>query len=159
MQTVHLSCKTISKQTEPSIHLRPFTYEYQQVRTKWFLRLWCIRCKLCTYIAPKLTCLQSFRSEIPYDTRLQGIPSGASKLISKHMVCSMQTMHLACIRISTISKLTKPSFHLSLFTQEYQIVRPKWFLRLWCIRRKPCTYLAPKLTLFLNRPNRASSWA
>ena len=35
---------------------------------------------------------------------------------------------------------------------KYQQVLPKWFLRLWCIRRKSCTYLAPKLTLFLNRP-------
>jgi len=55
-------------------------------------------------------------SEIPIDTRHQGVLLGASKLISKHMVCSMQTMHLHCIRISTISKLTEPSFHLSLFT-------------------------------------------
>jgi len=92
------------------------------------------------------------RREIPYDTRHQGVPSGASKLISKHMVCSMQTMHLPCIRTSTISKLTEPSFHLSLFTQEYQIVRPKWFLRLWCIRRKLCTYLALKLTMSTNGP-------
>ena len=68
------------------------------------------------------------RSEIPYDTRHQGGPSGASELIFKHMVCSMQTMHLPCIRISTISKLTEPSFHLSLFIQDYQIVRSKWFL-------------------------------
>ena len=84
------------------------------------------------------------RSEIPNDTRHQGVPSGASKLIS------MQTMHLPCIRINTISKLTEPSFHLSLFTQEYQIVHPKWFLRLWCIRRKMCTYLALKLTMSTN---------
>jgi hypothetical protein len=30
------------------------------------------------------------------------------------------------------------------------------FLRLWCVRRKPCPYLALKLTLFLNRPKRES---
>ena len=87
------------------------------------------------------------RSGIPYDTCHQGVPSGASKLISKHMVFFIQTVHLPCIRISIISKLTKPSFHLSLFTQEYQIVRPKWFLSLCCIMCKPGTYLAPKLTL------------
>jgi len=46
-------------------------------------------------------------------TRHQGVPSGASKLIFKHMVCSMQTVHQSCIKISTISKQTKPSFHLS----------------------------------------------
>ena len=56
------------------------------------------------------------QSEIPYDTRSQGVPSGASKLIPKHMVCFMQTMHLSCIKISTISKQTEPSIHLSPFT-------------------------------------------
>jgi len=68
----------------------------------------------------------------------------------------MQTMHLPCIRISTISKLTEPSFHLSLFIQEYQIVRPKWFHRLWCIRHKLCTYLAQKLTMSTNRQKQDS---
>jgi hypothetical protein len=96
------------------------------------------------------------QSEIPYNTRHQGVPSGAFKLISKHMVCSIQT--LPCIRISTISKLTKPSFHLSLFTQEYQIVPPKWFLRLWCIRRKLCTYLALKLTMSTHGPKQDLIW-
>ena len=98
------------------------------------------------------------RSEIPYDTRHQGVPLGASKLISKHMVCSVQTMHLPCIRISTISKLTELSFHLSLFTQEYELVRPKWFLRLWCIMRKLYTYLALKLTMSTNRPKQDYIW-
>ena len=51
--------------------------------------------------------------EIPYDTRPQGVPSGASKLISEHMVRSMQTVQLSFLKISTISKQTKPSFHLS----------------------------------------------
>jgi len=54
------------------------------------------------------------RNEIPYDTRQLGVPSGASILISKPMVRSMQTVHLSCIKVSTISKVTKLSFHLSL---------------------------------------------
>ena len=94
------------------------------------------------------------RSKIPYDTRHQGGPSVASKLISKRMVCSMQSMHLPCICISTISKLIEPSFHLGLFIHEYQIVHLKWFLRLWCIRRKLCNYLALKLTMSTNGQKR-----
>ena len=74
------------------------------------------------------------------------------------MVHSMQFVHLSCIKISTISKQRKLSFHLSPFTQEYHRVHPKWFLSLWCIRRKLCTYLAPKLTLSPNRPKRDSIW-
>jgi hypothetical protein len=74
------------------------------------------------------------------------------------MVRSMQFVHLSCIKISTISKQTKLSFHLSLFTQEYHRMHQKWFLSLWCIRHKPCTYLAPKLTLSPKRPKRDSIW-
>ena len=74
------------------------------------------------------------------------------------MVRSMRFVHLSCIKISTISKQSKLSFHLSTFTQEYHQVHPKWVLSLWCIRRKLCTYLAPKLTLSPNRPKRDSKW-
>jgi hypothetical protein len=40
----------------------------------------------------------------------------------------MQTVHLYCIKISTISKQTDPSFHLSLFILEYKHVRQNGFL-------------------------------
>ena len=59
----------------------------------------------------------------------------------------MQTVQLSCIKISTISEQTKSSLHLSLFNYEYHRVRLKCFLSLWCIWRKPCIYLLPKLTL------------
>ena len=71
---------------------------------KWVLILWCIRSKPCTYFAPKLTQSPNISKQNPYDTRHLGVPSGASKLISKHMVCSMQTVHQSCIKIRTISK-------------------------------------------------------
>ena len=61
------------------------------------------------------------QSKITYDTRHLGVPSDASKLICEHMVSSMQTMQLSCITISTISKQTESSFHLSLFSEEYPI--------------------------------------
>ena len=64
----------------------------------------------------------------------------------------MQTLQLSCIKISTIYKETKLSLQLSLFNYEYHRMRLKWFLSLWCIRRKSCTYLLPKLTLSLNEP-------
>ena len=120
LQTVHLSCikiSTISKQIEPSFHLSLFIQEYQIVHPKWFLRLWCIRCKLCTYLALKLTMSTNRPKQDSICTRHLRVPLGASKLISKHMVCSLQIMHLSCIKISTISKQIKPSFHLSLFTE------------------------------------------
>jgi hypothetical protein len=74
------------------------------------------------------------------------------------MLRSMQFVHLSCIKISTISKQSKLSFHLSPFTEEYHQVHPKWFLSLWCIRHKLCTYLAPKQPLSPNRPKQGSIW-
>jgi hypothetical protein len=63
------------------------------------------------------------------------------------MVRSAQTMHLHCVKISTISKWTEMSIQLSHVTLEYHLVYPKWFLNLWYVRRKPCTYLASRLAL------------
>jgi hypothetical protein len=62
---------------------------------------------------------------------------GASKMIYEPMVCLAQTMHLSCVKISSISKWTEMSFYFR--------VHPKQFLRLWYIRRKTCNYLASRL--------------
>ena len=51
-------------------------------------------------------------------------------------------MHRSCVKISTISKWTKTSFQLSFVTSEYHRVRPKQYLSLCYVWRKPCTYLA-----------------
>jgi hypothetical protein len=61
-------------------------------------------------------CLQTDQNEIPHDPRHLVVPSGASKTIVEPVVHSAQTVHLSCVRISTISKQTKSSFHLSLVT-------------------------------------------
>jgi hypothetical protein len=60
-----------------------------------------------------LHCLQTDRNEIRHDPHYLGVPSGASKTIPETMVCSVQSVHLSCIKISTISKQNKISFHLS----------------------------------------------
>jgi hypothetical protein len=63
-----------------------------------------------------LHCLQMDRNEILHDPRHLGVPSGVLKTLSKPMVCLAQTMHLSYIKISTISKRTESSFHMSLIT-------------------------------------------
>jgi hypothetical protein len=60
--------------------------------------------------------LQMHQNMIPHDPRHLGVPSGASKIISEAMVRSALTVHLSCLKISTIFKRTKLSFHLSLVT-------------------------------------------
>jgi hypothetical protein len=128
------------------------------MRPKWFLSLWYVWRKPCTNLAPTLTLSPNgLKQDSTWPTWL-GVPSGASKTISKPMIRSAQVMHLSCVNISTISKWTKSCFQLSLLTSEYHWVRPKWFLSLWYVWDKLCAYLALKLTLSPNRPKRDSMW-
>ena len=159
MQTMHLPCiriSSISKLTEPSFHLSLFTQEHQIVRPKWILRLWCIRRKLCTYLALKLTMSTNGPKQDSIWHTSSRSSIGCVKMISMHIVCFLQTMHFASRLALSPNKSNWASTWAS--SPRYQQVLPKWFLRLWCIRRKPCTYLAPKLTLFLNRPKQDSIW-
>ena len=84
------------------------------MRPKRFLSLWYVWHKPCTYLAPKLA--PNGPNKTPHDPRHLEVPSGVSKMNSGPMVRSAQTMHLSCVKISTISKHTETSFHLSLVT-------------------------------------------
>jgi hypothetical protein len=70
-----------------------------------------------------------------------------------------QTLHPSCVTISSMSKQTKTSIHVCLVTWEYHWVRPKWFSSWWYVRRKPCTYLASRLALSLNRLKQVTTCA
>jgi hypothetical protein len=83
---------------------------------------------------------------------------GCAKMISEPIARSVQTVHLSCIEINTMSKWTKTSFHLTHVTKEFHQVCSKWFSSLWNGRPKPCTYLALILTVSPNRPKWASTW-
>jgi hypothetical protein len=72
------------------------------------------------------------------------------------MVRLAHTMHLSCVKISTISKWIEMSFQLSLVTWEYHRVCLKQFLSLWYVWCKPWHYLAPTLTASTNGPNQDS---
>jgi hypothetical protein len=91
-------------------------------------------------------------NKIRHDPLHLGVPSGAPKTFSEPTVHSAQTVHLSCVKICTIYRQTEMSFHLSLVTKEHLRVRPKQFLSLWYVWRKPCTYLALTLTPYLNAP-------
>jgi hypothetical protein len=42
------------------------------------------------------------RNELPFELRHLGVPSGASKMISKHVVRLVETMHLSCTETNSI---------------------------------------------------------
>jgi hypothetical protein len=112
VQTVHLSCTNtniVSKRTKMRFHMAHVTYEYHQVRLNLFMSLWYVHCKPCNYLASRLALFPNGPNRTPPDPRHQGVPSGASKTIYEPMVCSVQTVHLSGIKISTISKWTEQS--------------------------------------------------
>jgi hypothetical protein len=109
---LHQSCvksSTISKWTEPSFHLSHVTTESHRVRPKRFLCLWYVRCEPCTCLA--LTLTPSPNGLKRDSTRPMSLtsPSGASQTICEPMLRSVQTVHLSCVKISTISKRTEQS--------------------------------------------------
>jgi hypothetical protein len=83
---------------------------------------------------------------------------GLSKMIFEPTVQLAQRVHMSCTDTNTVSRRTKMRFHITHVTKEFHRVHPKSFLSLWYVRRKPCTYLAPILTLYSNRPKRDSTW-
>jgi hypothetical protein len=80
-------------------------------------------------------------------------------MIYEPMVRLAQTMTLSCTDTNTVSKWSKMRFHNTHVTLEFNWVCLKWFLRLWYVRRKSCTYLTSRLVLSLNGPKQASTWA
>jgi hypothetical protein len=76
--------------------------------------------------------LQTYQNEIPHDPRHLGDPSHVSKMISEPVV--RLTQKSSCYMITTISKRTKTSFHLSLVIWQFHRVHSKWFLGLWYVQ-------------------------
>jgi hypothetical protein len=109
---VHLSCtytNTVSKSSE-------MRFEFHSVRLKEFLSLWYVRRKPCTYLASRLALSLNGPKWDFMDPRHLEVSSGTRKTISESVVRSVQTVHLSCVKISTIFKRNKTSFHLSLIT-------------------------------------------
>jgi hypothetical protein len=51
--------------------------------------------------------------KVPFGPCHLGLPSGASKAISKPMVLLVKTVHLSCIGTNTIIKWNKTRFHMT----------------------------------------------
>jgi hypothetical protein len=97
------------------------------------------------------------RNELSLDPRHLWVPPGLPKMIFEPTACSAQTMHIPYITINTISKLTEMRFiwHTS---PRSSIGSAKMILSLWNVCPKPCTYIAPRLTLSPNGLKGSSTW-
>jgi hypothetical protein len=90
------------------------------------------------------------RNEIQHDPRHLGVPTGESKMISKPMICSTKTVHLSCVKISTISKRTELSIEPRDLGATSGVSK---MISKWYVWHKPCTYLTRTLTLSPKRKN------
>ena len=72
-------------------------------------------------------------------------------MISESMVCSTQTVHLSCVKISTISERNKTSFHLSLC----HLVVPSGAFK---TISEPMVHLAQTMHLSCTDTNTVSKW-
>jgi hypothetical protein len=134
------------------------TEEFHRVHLKWFPILWYVWHKRCTCLASRLALSLDGQNRASTWASSLRIPSVASKMILEPVVHSTQTMHLPYVKISTISKWTKMSIHLSLVTYEYHRVCPKRFLSQWYVWCKPWIYLALTPTLSPNGSQRDFTW-
>jgi hypothetical protein len=118
-QTAHLSCtdtNTISKWTKTIFDMSLVTQENNQVRPKQFYSQWYIWRNPCAYPTPTLTpSPNGLKQELIWPTSSRSSIEHV-QINSEPIVCSVQTVHLSFIMISTISKLTDMSFDLSLVT-------------------------------------------
>jgi hypothetical protein len=115
-QTLHLSCvkiSTISKHTESGstwTSSPSSTIECAQNNSLAYRTFGANRVPI---LHRHLQCLQTYQNEIPHDPCNLGVPSGASKMISKTMVRTVQNVHLSYVKSNTISKWTKTRFHMT----------------------------------------------
>jgi hypothetical protein len=126
-QTVHLSCtnaNTVSKRIETRFHMTHVTEEFNLVRLKWFLSLWYVWRKPCTYLTPRLAQLQMHWIKLPLEPRHLGVPSCASKMISKPMVHLVLTVHLSFTDTTTVSRQIEIRFHMTHITEDFYLVCP-----------------------------------
>jgi hypothetical protein len=120
------------------------------------------------------------RNEHPLEPHHLGVPSGASKKISEHMVrFAKPCIYLVSILAlspnrpkrastwasspwNTIRCIEKDLWAYGTFGTNHAPIlhqdRPKRFLSLWYVWRKPCIYLALRLTLSPNELKRHSTW-
>ena len=131
---------------------------FSRVLPNWFLSIWYIPCKPCTYIASRLALSlnRPNRASTWASSPRTTIGCFQNGFLSLWCIRCKLCTHLAsrlALSPNRSNWVPLEPFHLGV-----PWVLPKQFLSLWCIRRKTCTYLAQKLTLSQNRPKGDSIW-
>jgi hypothetical protein len=114
-----------------------------------------------TYRAPILRqdyhYLQMDSNKLPLEPHHLGVSSGASKMNSEPMICSVQTVHLYCTDTDTVSKRTETRFYMTPSPRSSIGFVQDNFVSLWYLRHTSRSSLASKLTLSPNGHKQAST--
>jgi hypothetical protein len=115
-QTVHLyfvNTNIVSKQIETRFHMT----HSPRSSIGCVLDNFCADGTFDTNDAPFLRqdyhYLQTDSNKLPLEPHYQGVSLGTSKMNSKPMVRSAQTLHLYCTKSNTVSKWNKMRFHMT----------------------------------------------
>jgi hypothetical protein len=160
-QTVHLSCtdnNTVSKQTEMRFHMTHVTLEHQRVCPKRFLSLCYVRREPCTYLASKLA-LSPNEPKQAFSWALS--PSSTIGCVQNNLwaygmfganCAPILHRYIHCLQTDR-NMIPRDPHYLGVTSGASKII----FERMVHLA-KLCTYLAPTLTLSLNRPKQDSTW-
>jgi hypothetical protein len=91
----------------------PLTKEFHLVRPRRFLSPWSFDTNCAPFLHRDYHYLQTDSNNLPLEPCHIGVSSGASKMISRPIVRSAQTVQLYCTDTNTISKQTKMRFHMT----------------------------------------------
>jgi hypothetical protein len=95
--------------------------------------------------------LQTDQNELSLEPRHLGVPSCAYKTISEPMICSAQTIHLSCVKISTIfekvqNEIPHEPHHLVVLSSASKMIS------------EPILHLAQTMHLSCTDTNTVSKW-
>jgi hypothetical protein len=118
-QTVHLYCidsNTVSRRTETRFHMTHSPRSSIGCVQHDFRANGTFNTNRAPFLRQDYHYLQTDSNKLPLEPHHLGVPSGACNTTFEPMVHSTQIAHLSCVKITTISKRTQTSFHLSLIT-------------------------------------------
>jgi hypothetical protein len=118
------------------------TSEIHRVRREQLLILWYVWYKPYTYLASRLALSPH---KLKWASTSASSPTSTTTCVQNDCWAhrTFDANRAPILRkASTIYKWIETSIYLSLVTEEYHRVRPKWFLSLWHVWHKHCTYLA-----------------
>jgi hypothetical protein len=116
------------------------------VRPKWFLSLWYVWRKPCTYLVSRFALSPNgLKRASTWDLSL-GVLSGASEMIFDRIVHLAQTVLLSFPDANTVYKLSKQDSRWPTSPRSSKKVRPRQFLSLWYVWHKKVYESCTKIT-------------